>query len=372
MGKPKYTMGAIRYEPNPLPEGQQRQVVYFSPMKEAKDQAEEEIEKLTAARARTKRMEELGLGPPARGASERSDNPKRYLVDPQTGRIDVVEDGQGEYTYKEALLVSASIKGGKGQYDDAITLINAAKALSEGGAKDKTEPEKKKEFWVGDTGEIIHDPEHGELSLSEARAISQSKRVLQGPEPITPDKLELLKRDVLDLTKQVIQDQVKKTGVDSQEAPFSIDEKGNIQLNPKAKLSATDFLLYQLLRQERHGLYRDSQGNVMALPEFLEVKKWEREEDRKDERNKILTDVVTEGKKYLPFVVEALRPRGGSTEEQSKSGEPETEASQQPPSGQVMARCPSCNSETPVAPLQKSFTCQGCGAENTIEWKPEQ
>ena len=52
-------------------------------------------------------------------------SPKRYLVDPETGKIDVVDE-DGEYTYKDALLVSASIKGRTGHYDDALKLISAA------------------------------------------------------------------------------------------------------------------------------------------------------------------------------------------------------------------------------------------------------
>ena len=105
-------------------------------------------------------------------------NPKRYLVDPETGKIDIDEE-EGEYTYKDALLLSASIKGKGGQFEDAINLINAAKTLGEG-SKPKTD-EKPKEFYVDpQTGVIIHDPENGECTLSEARAISQSMQ--RGPE----------------------------------------------------------------------------------------------------------------------------------------------------------------------------------------------
>ena len=41
---------------------------------------------------------------------EKPVNPKRYLVDPETGRVDVDEE-EGELTYKDALLVSAETKG---------------------------------------------------------------------------------------------------------------------------------------------------------------------------------------------------------------------------------------------------------------------
>jgi len=111
-------------------------------------------------------------------------NPKRYTVDPETGKIDVDEEG-GEYTQKDAMMVSASIKGKSGQYDAAIALITAAKALAPDSQSQAVE--KPKEFYVDpETGVIIHDSENGEYTLSEARTISQSlqkgKQVAQSPQ----------------------------------------------------------------------------------------------------------------------------------------------------------------------------------------------
>ncbi len=99
-------------------------------------------------------------------------NPKRYIVDPETGRIGVDEE-EGEYTYKDAVLVSVSIKGKGGQYDDAINLINLVKTLAQEDQAKTTE--KPKEYYVeSETGIIVHDPDNGEYTLSEARTISQS------------------------------------------------------------------------------------------------------------------------------------------------------------------------------------------------------
>ena len=111
-------------------------------------------------------------------------NPKRYTVDPETGKIDVDEEG-GEYTQKDAMMVSASIKGKSGQYDAAIALITAAKALAP--ENQPNVAEKPKEFYVDpETGVIIHDSENGEYTLSEARTISQSlqkeKQAAQTPQ----------------------------------------------------------------------------------------------------------------------------------------------------------------------------------------------
>jgi len=106
-------------------------------------------------------------------------NPKRYLVDSETGRIDIDEEN-GDLTYKDALLMSSSIKGKSGQYDDAINLINAARTLAQDGQPKETR--KPKEYYVEpDTGVIVHDPDNGEYTLSEARAVSQSlQRVTPG------------------------------------------------------------------------------------------------------------------------------------------------------------------------------------------------
>jgi len=101
-------------------------------------------------------------------------NLKRYLVDPETGKIDIDEE-EGDYTYKDALLISASVKGKGGHFEEAINLIKTVTALGEG--KKPQADEKPKEFYVDpQTAVIIHDPDNGEYTLSEARAISQSMR----------------------------------------------------------------------------------------------------------------------------------------------------------------------------------------------------
>ena len=97
---------------------------------------------------------------------------KRYLVNPETGNIDVDEE-EGEYTYKDALLVSGSIQGKSSHYYKAINLINAVSTLSK--PSETKIAEKPKEYYVAPvTGEIVHDPKNGEYTLSEARIVSQS------------------------------------------------------------------------------------------------------------------------------------------------------------------------------------------------------
>ncbi len=118
------------------------------------------------------------------GVAPAQPNPKRYLVNPETGKIDI-DEKEGEYTYKDALMVSSSVKGKSGQYDDAISLINLVKTLSQ--PDESKSGEKPTEFYVDpETGVIIRDTDNGELTLSEARAVSQSIKKKASPDNTLP------------------------------------------------------------------------------------------------------------------------------------------------------------------------------------------
>jgi len=174
--KPEYK-GTISYTNQPI-----AGVTLYQERKSAEPTLEELIEGLDRSDIQEKRKEEL-----LAKLDERIDkirgkkgemtpagrNLKRYLVDPETGKIDIDEE-EGDYTYKDALLLSASVKGKGGHFEEAINLIKTVMDLGEG--KKQTD-EKPKEFYVDpQTAVIIHDPENGEYTLSEARAISQSMR----------------------------------------------------------------------------------------------------------------------------------------------------------------------------------------------------
>lgn len=370
MAKAKYIGGAVRYEPNPPDEGGQRPLFYVSSPKDDEDRAEAEIQKLVATRARKQRMAELGISEDqisGKTSTERSEpNPKRYLVDQETGRIDVAPDGDGEYTYKDALLVSASIKGKTGQFDDAVSLINAAKALSEGSGP-KTEDEKTKEFWVDEGGTIYHDPENGELTLSEARAVSQSRQralVSRSEDVITPDKLELMKRDLRDEITGRLGEELRevKRGLTpaESEAPFSISSNGGIEMNPKAKLSLSDYFLYELIKREKNPLYKDAQGNTLPLPEYLEVGRFHREEERKDQRNAALVGLFETGKKELPPLIAALKNIAPSKEAEGAMEKGGWSAKGEPKTGLKTSHCPQCGEEISYVRSPSLVNCPKC------------
>lgn len=236
---------------------------------------------------------------------------RRFTVNPTTGVIGIDVD-DGEYTYKEAQLVSASIKGERGEFGQAIALFKAVKGeVGEGGTASK------KGFYVEDSGEIVPDAENGDMSLSEARAVSASRRALvpSGDAPITKEGLELMKRDLKDEMRGSLEQEMTKlrqaltgTNKGDSESPFSVSEKGDLQIRAGAKLSVTDMVLYQNMKGQGQGpMFKDSSGSIMALPAWLEVNKFQREEARKDEMNKVVTGLFEMGRTQLPGLIAGIQ-----------------------------------------------------------------
>jgi hypothetical protein len=392
----KYVGGPIRYEPHP--EEKEKQAFYLVPAKPGEEDTEDDATKFWSGVAKQDlaqaRLDEVmskmkirklqtqkelqDIEAALRGAGEKDtkegkDPNKKYDVNPETGVIDIVEEGEGEYTYKEALLRSSSIKGTRGEYEGAIAVLKAARDLGEvsEGKKDETAP--KKEWYVADDGEINHDPENGELTLSEARAVSASKqRVLRGSgDTMTPEKIELRMRDLKDewnktLTEMEGRLRQRLTPTD-QENPFILDDKGEITLNKNAKVSMTEYLLYQLIN-ERKAPVLDAQGNLLKVPDtgtYLEVQRFEREERRKDKRNDEVISFIQDGRKQIPAALEALRGRSKETEESMKEGG-WSEKSPSLTQGKAEVKTgpcpnPNCDQILTYTTLPSFVTCPKCG-----------
>lgn len=262
-----------------------------------------------------------GPAPPEDTTTSPKASPKRYLVDLETGGV-TIEEEDGEYTYKEAQLISASIKGKKGEYEGAITLIKAAKELGERPPTTETAiGEKKTEWYVDDdTGIIVHDPENGEFTLSEARALSQSRQraLFAGPQDVmTPEKLELFKRDVLDETTRSVSSAVASVEgkFASQEPAITINEKGDLELDPSRKPGLTEILVYMLSRRNERP-YTDKSGNIFnTLPEAIDFKRFEREEGRKDDMATAIRDTIQEGRRQFPALVQSIKNLGPGSKE---------------------------------------------------------
>lgn len=257
-----------------------------------------------------------GPAPPEDTTTSPKASPKRYLVDPETGGITIEEDG--EYTYKDALLISTSIKGKKGEYEGAISLIRAAKEL---GPESKSETgERPREFYVDERGIIVHDPENGEFTLSQARALAESKQralIPTSQDVITPEKLELFKRDILDETTRSVSSAVATVEgkFASQEPAITINEKGDLELDPSRKPGLTEILVYTLSRRNERP-YTDKSGNIFnTLPEAIEFKRFEREEGRKDDMATAIRDTIQEGRRQFPALVQSIKNLGPGSKE---------------------------------------------------------
>jgi len=290
--------------------------------------AEKIYDKMEATQAqalRGKQMEGLIKEATGEGQDASKRNLKRYLVDPGTGVISIDEE-EGDLSYRDAVMSSASIiatlraQGGDTEkkrefyVDDKSGVImhdpengeftlSEARAIAQSRQGVSAPTEKKKEFYVDDkSGVIMHDPENGELTLSEARAVAQSRQRVAAPnEGITKEGLELLKRDLRDELKQ----NIENIGKGNQEPAFTFDKDGKPVLNPNSKgMSLSDVLAYQFITkpQNSQGMYKDDAGNIMALKDALDLKRFNNEEVRKDKKVDSLQEIITEARKQMPLI----------------------------------------------------------------------
>jgi len=113
--EPKF-IGTIAYSSRPV-----AGVTLYTDRKVTEPSLEEMIDELEKDEIRgvkkdlliTKVKERMGI-PIKQSVTPGQPNPKRYLVDPESGKIEVDVE-EGEYTYKDALLVSSSIKDKRDQ-----------------------------------------------------------------------------------------------------------------------------------------------------------------------------------------------------------------------------------------------------------------
>jgi hypothetical protein len=337
------------------------------------DELKDKIEtrRLEALKKKMEIQEEINQKKQTGSSSEvkDKDKAKRFTVDPQTGVIDI-DEVNGEYTQKDALVRSASIKAQRGEFDPAINLINAAKELTKvpEGAKE----EKPKKWWyVTDDGVIEKDEENGDLTLSEARAKSESMRRALIPAPkeeFTPEKFELMKRDLKDalnasLDQSIAQIRSQLTPKE-QEALFTVGEDGQPVLNPRARMDLNGFLLLQMWQNmgkktEVDRMYKDAGGNVLPLPDWITFKKFEGEEHRKEDMHKAVVGLIEEGRKRLPEALQALKNMATSPEATKA-----LEESGWLPTGGTGVKsgpCPGCHEPITYADTPAITRCGKCG-----------
>ena len=317
--------------------------------------------KARALKAEKERLDaQKALAPSDEGKISSS---KRYLVDPETGKIDVVDE-DGEYTYKDALLVSASIKGRAGHYDDALKLIEAFKALVNVGSP-KAE-ERKKEFYVEpETGVIVKDPENGEYTLAEARTISQSMRKAANLPPanyyVDPDgNVHQLQPGQPVVVKQRTEPSAQKI--------FLIDQKGNLQESEAGKpivvrVESTPssnippmYPFPAMGADNKPILGSDGKPVYVDIEPMLKWLGFQSEQKRADERHNALMGLTQTIKENLPIGMEAFSR--AASEVKGKTPESTTQ----------QYECGSCHTKftLPREPGEdEKVICPKCGQEWT-------
>jgi len=276
-------------------------------------------------------------------------NPKHYLVDPETGVISVDEE-DGELSYKDALLVSASIKGKGGHYDEAINLINTVKAFTQ---EDKPTPnEKPKEYYVDpNTGIIVHDPENGELTLSEARAISQSlQKGTTGGEPPPGSYIDEegnvheLKPGQPIVVKKVVREP-GKTYLMNPEGELVEHEPGKpiiIKMQPSPGSSLPPMMPFPIMGGDGQPVYdKDGKPVYANLEPMMKWMGFQGDQRRADERHSTLMGLAEKVRENLGDGISALK----AAAEEAKGG---TKA--KPPAPQEQPQLFRCGCGTEFSP----------------------
>lgn len=301
-------------------------------------------------------------------ARQSQPNPKRYTVDPETGKIEIDEE-EGQYTQKDAMMVSASIKGKGGEYDAAIALINAAKELVSGNQPGVAE--RPKEYLVDpETGGITHDPENGEYTLSEARTISYSIQKGKQPDPQGQksflDKLE-------DMTQGLISQRIgAMLGGNNQPQPkdtmTEFFERFDQVEKFKERFAPASTNVQQLAQSGIRG-----EILKMLMEDERERLKMQYDHEGQVERNKQLGGIASVVKENLGDGVQALMRAADEIRKGGAAAAPQPQPSQQqqqPESQAVQSfQCENCQNPfgIPTAEGWEVVGCPHCGARYNRE-----
>ena len=308
---------------------------------------------------------------------------KRYLVDSDTGKITVDEE-DGELTYKDAQIISASIKGKtNGGLEQAIDLLTALKMLT------KEEPskvaEKPKEYYVNpNSGVIEHDPENGEYTLSEARSISQSMQKGSGPKEEAPPtyvvddgEVRQIKAGEPLVIKKTMQ-QPARTFFLNEHNELVEQEAGKpilIKIQPPAASGSPSMLPFPAMGRNGEPVYdKDGKPVYVDIEPQLKWLNFQNEQRRSDGRHDALMGLVKTVRENFGDGVAALKAaagdiRGNSETKQSTQAESkESKAAETTEAESGIYECAQCHVQFQVPPGNfKEVACPGCQKTYTME-----
>jgi hypothetical protein len=352
--------GAIGYSDKPIAGISLYHVYDPSKHEPSVEEILEDIER-DEARSAKKELAFAKLRGRLEGKPKEASNTKRYIVDPNTGRIDV-DEKEGEYSYKDALAVSSSTiqsragQGGQatgGPFEAAMNLINAIKTLTPAG---EAKPERPKEWGVDpDTGVIYRDEEEGEYTLGQARVVSLS---VQKSLPPAEDGKKLFYID--EEGRRII---VEPGTVITQNKPPSVK---TILLKPDGTEMEIDeskrVIVLNQPASEGSGLFpfpiTDDEGKPLTLAkvplsEWVNLKAEASKERRAEEKHKGVLDVLQTLKKYIPLGAKAI--------ERAMQGRDGGVASEK-----LSVICGECGRKNLVKEGLKTFKCKECSTSNSL------
>jgi len=337
-----------------------------------------------------------------------SGNQKRYRVDPESGDMWPTDSEDG-LSYGDALLAASQIKAKGGKFSEAQELFNTFKSFYDTlnppeSNKGREEPER---VWdVDDEGRMYRDPEGGEYTYREAKAVSESRRKALVPK----DSDDKLTAKDLELERQRQENRVKELKDEFYEAVNkTLEDYSNKIPQPKGLFDQIMELVekYQSLPEpirERFDallgggdnrdsslLLKDSNGNPVSIEDWIKLEKFRRSEDRADRREEALNSLFEEGRKQLPGIVEGFKEMFGGGKESAFTGTEwenfGTEEPQQPAGEKQTAqearnlatvRCAGCGQNFETSRNVRIAECDNCGTLNfrgnaqEFEWLREQ
>jgi len=333
-------------------------------------------------------------------------NQKRYRVDPESGDMWPTDSEDG-LSYGDALLTSSQIKAKGGKFSEAQELFNTFKSFYDTlnppeSNKGKEEPER---MWdVDDEGRMYRDPEGGEYTYREAKAVSESRRKAlvskDSDDKLTPKDLEIERERQKNREKE-LRDEFSNT------INNALDEFSSKIPQPKGLWDQiTEFIeKYESLpkpirerldeflggNNKNPMVLRDSNGNPVSIEDWIKLEKFRRSEDRADRREKALISLFEEGRKQLPGMFEGFKEMFGGGRESAFTGTEwenfGTEEPQQPAGEKQTAqeagnlatvKCAGCGQNFETSSNVRIAECDYCGTLNfrgsrqEFEWLKDQ
>ena len=267
--------------------------------------------------------------------------PKRYNV--VEGNPFPIEDEDGQYTFSQAATLLAIQNRSKGGDTGAIELAKALKELK---------------------------PEEKTTALEIITTMSDKFGRGDDKDKLTTKDLELLKVEqareqdrIRGEFKDMVTDVVARIP-----QPKGLLDQVNDLIGQYNKLP--EFITKRIESFFSGGgpSYKDEKGNVLPLPHFLELKRFELEEGRKDESVKQRRDVINLAKQHAPTAIEALRNLGkkGKKTEEEKQLETTGWKPREGEAGPKMIEgvCGKCGGKIPYSEGAKLVKCPSCGEDN--------